>query len=93
VGAVLARVVVLTPTAATWLELWPDGTTRPTVTMISAGVGEDISNSAVVKVGDNGKISVYNSTGKVNIAVEVQGYFKSAQGPPAAVSSRSPMPG
>jgi hypothetical protein len=80
VGAVLARVVVLTPTAATWLELWPDGTTRPTVTMLSAGVGEDISNSAVVKVGDNGKISVYNNTGKVNIAVEVQGYFKSAQG-------------
>lgn len=80
VGAVLARVAVLGPTEATWLELWPDGTTRPTVTMLSAGVGEAISNSAVVKVGDNGKISVYNNGGKVDIVVEVQGYFKSAQG-------------
>ncbi|MEU7804518.1 hypothetical protein AB0B10_35210 [Micromonospora arborensis] len=81
VSAVLTRVVVVTPTAATFLEMWPDGITRPgNWTVLSAGAGEDISTVAVVKVGANGKMSVYNNAGKTHIVVQVQGYFKSALG-------------
>ncbi|WAL63542.1 hypothetical protein ORV05_21305 [Amycolatopsis cynarae] len=80
VGSVLARITLLGPTASTWAELWPDGTSRPTLTMVSATAGEDLSNTAVVKVGANGKIAVYNSGGKADIAVEVQGYYKAQQG-------------
>ncbi|MEU5941351.1 hypothetical protein ABZ807_19695 [Micromonospora sp. NPDC047548] len=81
VSAVLTRVAVVDPTAATFLEMWPDGISRPgSWTVLSAGTGEDISNIAVVKVGANGKMSVYNNAGKTHIVVQVQGYFKSTLG-------------
>jgi hypothetical protein len=80
VGSVVMRITLMNPTEATWAVLWPDGQTRPGTTMISAGVGEDISNIAVVKVGPQGKVSVYNAAGKTHMVAEVQGYFTSAQG-------------
>src|SRR5688500_8263598 len=54
VGSVVLRISLLNPTEATWAVLWPDGQARPGTTMISAGVGEDISNVAVVKLGPQG---------------------------------------
>lgn len=80
VGSVVMRISLLNPTEATWAVLWPDGQARPGTTMISAGVGEDISNVAVVKLGPQGKVNVYNAAGKTHVVAEVQGYFTSAQG-------------
>lgn len=80
VGSVVLRLAILKPTEATWAVVWPDGETRPGTTMISAGAGEDVSNIAVVKVGPQGKVSVYNAAGKTHMVAEVQGYFTSAQG-------------
>jgi hypothetical protein len=80
VSSVLVRVGLLAPTEATFSILWPDGTTKPGVTMVSAGKGEQISNFAVVKVGTNGKIALWNNSGKTDVVVEVHGYFKGAQG-------------
>ncbi|GAB3895319.1 hypothetical protein GCM10029964_075030 [Kibdelosporangium lantanae] len=80
VGSVLVRIGFLGPTEPTFGILWPDGTTKPGVTMISAGKDEQISEFAVVKVGANGKIDVFNNAGKTDVVVEVHGYFKSAQG-------------
>ncbi|MEU6154061.1 hypothetical protein ABZ816_29120 [Actinosynnema sp. NPDC047251] len=81
VGSVMVRVAILAPSAPTWLELWPDGTTRPTnLTAVTANAGEDLATFTAVKVGANGKIAVYNASGNTGIVVEVHGYFKSAQG-------------
>jgi hypothetical protein len=80
VAAVMVRVAVLAPTAATFLTVWPDGQTRPIVTTVSAGTGEDLSTMAAVDVGNNGKLAVYNNAGKAHVVVEVQGYFKSSLG-------------
>jgi hypothetical protein len=80
VGSVLVRLVTFDPTESTFLELWPYGITRPNLTMLAVGAGEDLSNMSVVEVGDSGKISVYNNAGKTDVLVEVQGYFKSSQG-------------
>jgi hypothetical protein len=80
VGSVVLRITLLNPTEATWAVAWPDGQTRPGTTMISAGAGEDISNIAVVKLGPQGKVSIYNAAGKTHMVAEVQGYFTSAQG-------------
>jgi hypothetical protein len=78
VSAVMVRVTAISATAATWLELWPDGTTRPTLTMLSVAAGENISNVATVKPGSNGKIAIYNNAGSTHELVEVQGYFTTA---------------
>ncbi|EWM10798.1 hypothetical protein [Kutzneria sp. 744] len=80
VSAVLVRIGLLGPTAATFAELWPDGTSRPNVTMITAMTNEQISTTAVVKVGANGKLDLYNNAGKTDAVVEVEGYFKAEQG-------------
>ncbi|MEO6086134.1 MAG: hypothetical protein ABIQ18_23790 [Umezawaea sp.] len=81
VGTVMVRVAALNTTEATFLELWPDGTSRPAnLTALSVKAGEDLSTFTAVKVGANGKIAVYNAAGKAHVVVEVHGYFKSAQG-------------
>jgi hypothetical protein len=77
VSAVMVRVTAISATAATFLELWPDGTTRPALTMLSVAAGENISNVATVKPGSNGKIDIYNNAGSTHELVEVQGYFTS----------------
>ncbi|GAA0452790.1 hypothetical protein Ade02nite_00840 [Paractinoplanes deccanensis] len=80
VSSVMVRIAALAPTAPTFLILWPDGRTKPGTTTLSVGTGEDLSTMAVVDVGDNGKLAVFNNAGKTGIVVEVQGYFKSSLG-------------
>lgn len=67
--------------AGSYLEMWPDGTTRPyPASVINFSSSADTSNSAIVAVGSDGKIDVYNSSGTVDVIVSVNGYFTSAAG-------------
>ncbi|HYN94647.1 MAG TPA: hypothetical protein VES42_12430, partial [Pilimelia sp.] len=75
VTAVMVDVSTVAPTAATYLTLWPDGAPRPGVSMLNAQPGELVSNSAVVPVGANGRIAVFNSAGSAHLLIDVQGYF------------------
>ncbi len=81
VSAVLARAITVAPSNGTWLSLWPDGTTRSEAsTVLNAGAGETISNEAVVPVGSNGKLSVFNGAGNTDVIVDITGYFTSSSG-------------
>ena len=42
---------------------------------MNIGAGDVLSNTVVAKVGADGKISIYNNTGQVNIAIDVLGWF------------------
>jgi len=75
VRALMVDVTTVGPTAGTFLVLWADGTPRPPISMLNALAGQVISNSAVVPVGADGKIDVYNSAGSTHVVVDVQGYF------------------
>jgi hypothetical protein len=67
--------------SGSYLEMWPDGTTRPyPASVINFSSGADTSNSAIVAVGSDGKVAVYNSSGTVDVIVSVNGYFTSAAG-------------
>jgi len=69
------------PTASTYLTVWPKGGAKPTISNLNTQAGAAaISNSAVVPVGDDRQISVFNSAGSVNIIVDVQGYFTDSAG-------------
>lgn len=85
VRAVMVDVDVKAPTAATYLTLWKgDETTRPVVGTLNVTANEQISNSAIVEVGANGKLNLYNAAGNVNVLVDVLGYFttiRAASGP------------
>ncbi|MFI0791563.1 hypothetical protein ACH4OY_02495 [Micromonospora rubida] len=80
VRAVLVRVAVTTPSATTWLTVYPDGASRPSMVALNAKAGERVSNTAVVRVGANGRLAIYNNAGTTSIIVDVQGYFTTATG-------------
>ncbi|RAO10429.1 hypothetical protein MED15_05645 [Micromonospora noduli] len=79
VSALMVDVTAISPTANTFLSVYPDQTSR-TTSELNAAVGETITNSSVVKPGANGKIAVYNLTGSLHIKVDVAGYYTTATG-------------
>jgi hypothetical protein len=81
VSAVLIDIAPVSPTASTWLEVWEDGTPRPASSTVNVPANSAIvSNTAIVPVSSAGKIDVYNSSGNVHVAIDVQGYFSAVQG-------------
>jgi hypothetical protein len=76
VRAVLLDVAIVEPTNHTWFRLWADGTSMPTGTsMVQSSPKENFSNTAVVPVGENGSVRVFNNTGTAHAVIDVQGYF------------------
>ncbi len=79
VSAVVANVSVLHATsdsASSHLVVWPSGETKPTAkTMYFEEDNSSRSNTTIVKVGSDGKISVYNNSGTVDISIAITGYF------------------
>lgn len=81
VSAVVVNVAVLHATsssASSALTVWPGGETRPTaVTMRFDEDNSPRSNTTIVKVGSNGKVSVFNESGSVDVNLDITGYFTS----------------
>ena len=75
VSAVALSITAHQPTAAAFLTCWPSLTTRPTTANVNARLGASSTNLAVVRVGTDGKVSLYNSAGTVDAVVDVLGYF------------------
>ncbi|RQX19331.1 hypothetical protein DDE19_04505 [Micromonospora ureilytica] len=79
VSALMVDVTAISPTANTFLTIYPD-LTDPKASAMNASIGEVMTNSAVVKPGTNGKLAVRNAGGNVHLRVDVVGYFTSATG-------------
>lgn len=81
VKALLIRIAVSEPTAATSLTAYPDQDNRPSLlSILTAAAGESIGNLAVVKPGTGGGLAVNNRAGSTHIVVDVQGYFTTTTG-------------
>jgi hypothetical protein len=75
VSAVVLNVTAIQPTVAGNATVYPDGGARPQVSNLNWKPGVTIPNLVVVPV-TNGSIDIYNnSTGIINYAVDVEGYF------------------
>ena len=76
ISAVVLNVTAAGATAATSVEVWKQGTTRPTPgTSLSAAAGLDTGSMVQTAVGSTGTVSVYNSAGSVLVIVDVEGYY------------------
>jgi hypothetical protein len=75
VSAVALNVTVTNPTAASYLTAWPAGTTRPLASNLNYLPAQTIPNMVVVKVGDGGKVNLYNQFGTVDVVVDVAGWY------------------
>ena len=75
VAAVALNVTATNPTAPSFVTVWPSGVERPTASNLNVVAGQTVPNMVIAKVGQDGRISVYNNTGSVDIVVDVLGWF------------------
>jgi hypothetical protein len=75
VSAVLVNVTAVNETATSgYLTMFQTGITRPTSSTLNYVANTAIANQAMVRVGSNGTISIYNSVGQTNVIVDVEGW-------------------
>ena len=75
VSAVVLNVTVTEPTAPSWLTAWPTGSPFPLAANLNFVPGDTVPNLVVVKVGDGGRISLYNAAGSTHVVADVAGWF------------------
>jgi hypothetical protein len=75
VGAVVANVTATNTTAASYLTVWPDGTTRPNASDLNWVAGETVPNLVVAELGSDGAVDIYNYSGSTDVIVDVEGYY------------------
>ncbi|MGZ4637522.1 MAG: N-acetylmuramoyl-L-alanine amidase, partial [Actinomycetes bacterium] len=75
VGAVALTVTASRPSTNTYLSVWPAGGRRPTSSALNVTAGTTRSASVVSALGGNGLVSLSNTSGTTELAVDVVGYF------------------
>ena len=75
VGAVALNVTVASPTASNYLTVYPSGAPQPTASNLNFTAGQTIANMVIAKVGNDGKIAIFNNAGATQVLVDVVGWF------------------
>ncbi len=78
--AVVLNVTVADTTGSSYLTVWPKGQTQPTASNLNWVAGEVIPNAVTVKLGASGEVSVFNSSGNVDVIIDVAGYYQPGTG-------------
>ncbi|MEY2960086.1 MAG: hypothetical protein RLZZ01_2654, partial [Actinomycetota bacterium] len=74
-SAVVVNLTGVSPTEETYLTAWPGGTTQPFVSNLNVPPGVDRANSAVIGLGGNRSIDVFNWTGSIHVVIDVTGWM------------------
>ncbi|GAA2788626.1 hypothetical protein [Streptomyces showdoensis] len=72
--AVTVNVTAVNATAATYVSVYPAGTTRGSASNVNVRAGSTTANLVTVPVKD-GKITLYNHAGSVDLVADISGYF------------------
>jgi murein DD-endopeptidase MepM/ murein hydrolase activator NlpD len=75
VSAVVVNLTATNPVSAGWLSAFPSGASTPPTSNLNFGAGQTIANRAVVPLGPDGKISIYNGGGRTDVVLDVTGWF------------------
>jgi hypothetical protein len=77
-AAVTINVTITTPTAASFLTIWPTGGARPNVSTINfTGADQALANGAIVGLGTlPNDLTIFNSAGNVHVLIDITGYFQ-----------------
>lgn len=73
--AVVVNVTSNQATSPSFVTAWPTGEARPNASTLNTEVGQSTPNLAVVKVGADGRISLFNRRGSTHLIVDVAGWF------------------
>ncbi|MET9955253.1 hypothetical protein ABZ135_27420 [Streptomyces sp. NPDC006339] len=74
VTAVVMNVTAANGTSGTYISAYPYGTARPGTSNLNVPAGKTVSNLVVVPVKD-GKVTLYNHAGSVDLITDVQGFY------------------
>ncbi len=76
VSAVMVNLTAVSPAADGYVTAWPSGSNLPNASNLNFVHGRDVANLAVVPVGTDGKIMLFNgSTAPVDLIADVVGYI------------------
>lgn len=75
VRAVVLNVTAANPSAAGFLTVYPDQTTRPDAPSVQYPRGRTVSNLVTVPVGANGAVDFFDSAGTVDVLADLEGYY------------------
>ena len=76
VTAVVMNVTAVSPTATSFVTVYPDGQAVPTASNLNLVAGQTVANLVIVPV-VNGKVDLRNQAGTVDLLADVTGYFAS----------------
>ncbi len=79
VGAVALNVTAVGATVDSYLTVWPAGV-RPVASNVNVTAGETVANMVVVPVAADGSVQLYNDAGRVDVVVDVLGWFAAPSG-------------
>ena len=76
-GTVVLNVTVTSPTTAGYVTAWPSGDARPNASNLNFSPNQTVANLVITKVGVDGRVSLFNSSGATHLIVDVMGWFGS----------------
>ncbi|HVD04031.1 MAG TPA: putative Ig domain-containing protein [Candidatus Dormibacteraeota bacterium] len=92
VMAALMNVTATDTSTASYLTVYPQGSSTPMASNLNWVAGETVANRVLVPVNPStGQISLYNSGGSVDVVVDVDGYFVSGGTAPTNASLFVPI--
>ncbi len=78
--AVALNVTVTGTSASSYLAVWPKGADQPVASNLNWQPGWTIPNAVTVKIGDGGKVNIYNNNGSADVVIDVVGYYREGTG-------------
>ena len=73
--AAVINVTVTDTTSQSYLTVYPSGSALPLASDLNWPAGATVPNLALVKLGADGKIIIYNGYGTVDVIVDVVGWY------------------
>jgi hypothetical protein len=90
VTAVAVAVTVGSQSGGGYLTLYPDGAPKPATSTLNFDATDTLANNAIVPVGPDGKIAIYNYGASDQVLVDFDGYFTASA--PAGVTTSTYHP-
>lgn len=75
VSSVLLNVTAVSPSAATYVTVYPTGGERPLAANLNAVAGQIVPNMVIGRLGPDGHVAIFNFAGNVDLVADVMGYF------------------
>jgi hypothetical protein len=74
--SVVLNVTGVSPTASTFVTVYPAGETRPTASNLNLSARKTRANSVVVALSPDRRVTLYNNSGNTHLVADLSGYYK-----------------